>query len=544
MKLRDYQARAVDRLFNWWATHPGMQQVPIVVMPTGSGKSVVIAEVVRRMWAQWPDHRPRTLVLVPSKELAEQNAAKLAALLPDEVTIGLYSASLNRKDAMSDVIVATIGSVYRRGLELGDIRAVLIDECHLVDSNGKGRYRQLLNDLQKVCTFRAAGFTATPFRGNGVWLTAGEKPLFTGIADTVTVNELLEAGHLAPLVPPEEKPQTQVDTTGVSTTSGDYNLAELEKRVEDQLQAAADEAVRLAADRHKWIAFLPTVEAAGHFRDILCERGISAEVVTGDTPAIEREAVIHDFREGCIRCLITVLALATGFDVPDVDCIIWLRPTISPVLYVQGAGRGMRPAPGKTDCLWLDFTDTTERLGPVDAIRGRTPKRTGGKKKQPKGGEKYCANCGEPMPASARYCTACGHIQPVNYRIDRQASDAPVLSQQVEPERKPVFEVHYRKWEKPGKPPTLRVDYMGALRQICSEWICFEHTGFARRKAEQWWKQRSDLPVPNTVEQALGIIYAEGIMEPRAVFVRPDGQYTRIVGYEDFKMPEPEEMPF
>ncbi len=548
MQLRDYQTRAVDRLFDWWAKYPGVHAAPIVVMPTGAGKSVVIAEIVRRLFAQWPDHHPRTLVITPSKELAEQNAAKLAALLPDEVTVGLYSASLNRRDAHADVIVATIGSVYKRANDLGNIKCVLIDECHLVDTAGKGRYRQLIDELARLCTFRVAGFTATPFRGNGIWLTAGDDPLFTGIADTITVEELLKQGHLAPLRPPAEAIATHVDVSGVATTSGDYNIAQLDERVRTVLRPAAQEAIRLAAERRKWIAFLPTVESADIFRDMLREQGIAVETVTGETPKAEREAIINAFRAGQVRCLVTVLALATGFDVPDVDCVIWMRPTISPVLYVQGAGRGMRPAPGKTDCLWLDFTDTTERLGPVDSIRGRAPKSNRKRTAKTETGEKYCEFCGEPMPAIARFCTACGKMQPQNIKVAGSASTAPVLANQRKPERRPVFEVRYRLWPgRDGKPPTLRIDYYGALRIIASEWKCFEHTGTARRYAEQWWRQVSDAPVPDTIEQALAIIESQGVREPSAIDVVPNPSnpsYLQVAGRHFEEQPETQDVPF
>ena len=219
--------------------------------------------------------------------------------------------------------------------------------------------------------FRVVGFTATPFRGNGVWLTDGDDPLFTGIAHETPVSELLQAGYLSPLIRPIDAIQSRIDTSGISTSNGDYNIGQLSDRVSDYLPAAADEACTLAADRHKWIAFLPTVANAEAFASLLNHRGIPALVVCGDTPKKEREQRIASFRRGDVRCLVTVLALATGFDVPDVDCIIWLRPTQSPVLYVQGAGRGLRIAEGKQNCLWIDFSDTTERLGPVDGIRGR-----------------------------------------------------------------------------------------------------------------------------------------------------------------------------
>src|SRR5690606_32567527 len=184
-------------------------------------------------------------------------------------------------------------------------------------------------------------------------------------------------------------------------------------------------------NRCKWIAFCPTVAKAQEFSAALSGLGIASRVVTGDTPKQERERYIGQFRAGEVRCLITVLALATGFDVPDVDCIIWLRPTKSPVLYVQGAGRGLRIAEGKTDCLWLDFSDTTSRLGPIDTITGRRK----GPVRDAEAPFAVCDNCGAQVrPASAMECPECGHVMREEEDKDkaRSASNAAVLSKQVE----------------------------------------------------------------------------------------------------------------
>lgn len=274
------------------------------------------------------------------------------------------------------------------------------------------------------------GLTATPFRGNGVWLTDGADPLFRGIACEVKMAELLEAGHLAPLVRPSDALATRIDTEDIAVVNGDYRIDDLAERVDQYIPGVVAEAVRIAADRRKWIAFTPTVATAAHLVECLEAAGVSSALVCGETDKREREARIEDFRAGRLRCLVTVLALATGFDVPDVDCIIWCRPTRSPVLYVQGAGRGTRPADGKADCLWLDFSDTTERLGPIDAIRGRR-KRNG----PADAGAPFavCPECGSQVrPASALVCPECGtQLREEEEQKARKASEAAILSAQL-----------------------------------------------------------------------------------------------------------------
>lgn len=532
MIVRDYQQRAIDALYAWWMAHD-REQIPLLVMPTGSGKSVVIAELVRLLWDTWPESAPRTVVLVPSKELAEQNADKLARVLPSHRSVGVYSASLGRRDAHTDVIVATIGSIYRDAHLLGSIRCVLIDEAHLVNPNGVGRFRQFIDDLAQYNELAIAGLTATPFRGDGVWLTDGASPLFSGIACEVKPAELLEAGHLAPLVRPIDVIDTRIDTEGISTASGDYKLDDLAERVGHYLPAIAADATRLAADRRKWIAFTPTVANAQTLVALLAAQGVTAALVCGETDKHERAQHIADFRAGRLRCLVTVLALATGFDVPDVDAIIWCRPTQSPVLYVQGAGRGMRPADGKADCLWLDFTDTTERLGPVDAIRGRK-KRKG--PADPHAPFALCDECGAQVrPASSLFCTECGHqLREEEDQLAREVSAAPILSAQITAKVNTytVTDVRYARHTKPGAPDSVRVDYFSGLRKVAAEWVCLDHAGFAGEKARQWWARRAPREfLPGGVDQALEWIGSGYVLRrPATITVNESGRWPEIIG--------------
>ena len=233
MILRPYQSRTVDDLFKWWTINHSAADTPLLVLPTAAGKSVICAEIVRRMYEQWPDHQPRTVVLVPSKELAEQNADKLVRLLPDNIKVGFVSASLGKKQFDADVIVATIGSIAKSAHLLGNIKAVIIDECHLVSNKGSevGMYRKFLQSLGRICHFRTVGMTATAFRGNQVWLTDGDNPLFTGVASNVTMREMLDAGFIDPLVPPAGALTTRIDASGVGISNGDYKIGELSEVV-------------------------------------------------------------------------------------------------------------------------------------------------------------------------------------------------------------------------------------------------------------------------------------------------------------------------
>lgn len=553
MLLRPYQQRAVADLFRWWTTNHGAADIPLLVLPTAAGKSVICAEIVRSMFEQWPTHHPRTVVLVPSKELAEQNADKLVRLLPAHIRVGFVSASLGKKQFDADVIVATIGSIARSAHLLGNIKAVIVDECHLISNKGAevGMYRKFLASLGKLCHFRTVGMTATPFRGNQVWLTDGDDPLFTGVASNVTMREMLDCGFIAPLVPPSEALTTRIDAGSVGIANGDYKVGELSDVVDQYLEDVAKESARIARDRSKWIAFTPSVANAITLANYLHENGIESAVVCGETPKQDRERLIAQFRAGELHCLVTVLALSVGFDVPDVDCIIWCRPTKSPVLYVQGMGRGVRIHPGKADCLVLDFTDTVERMGPVDTIKGKAM--TGG------GGDApycICPHCGERNHAAALDCVHCGgHIKdPKPPELDATASRAALLASQKAPPPVIWHDVHridYAVHKKEGKPDSLRVTYSGELTSIASEWVCFEHGGYARARAEAWWNRRSNtIGIPDFSSEALAVISStlpiEGIDEypelqlprrmqfksPSRIATRKNNGFIEIVDYD------------
>jgi DNA repair protein RadD len=519
--LRPYQQKAVDAVFDWLQSNTG---APLIVAPTGSGKSIIIAELVRRAIAMFGG---RALVLVPSKELAEQNGEKLRCVLPDGLSIGYLSASLCTRQTETDVIVATIGTAYRAAGELKDIRFVAVDEAHLVSPRGAdvGMYRRLISSIS--AGGRVVGLTATPFRGTGEWLTTGRDALFSGVASSISMNDLLAAGYLSPLVPPRTI-KTRIETAGIATSrvSGDYVISQLAARVETYLEAVADEAITLAADRKKWIAFLPSVATAHALCGVLNAKGVSAAVVCGETQKEERAKTVAAFRAGGVRCLVTVVALATGFDVPDVDCILWARPTISPVLYVQGAGRGMRPVPGKGDCLWLDFTDTTERLGPINKIKGKSRETRSGDAPH-----KICGNCGNRCHTRVSACPACGAAFPKEEKRlgQRNASLADIIAQ-TDSRVYQVTRVEYSAHYKAGRPPSVRVDYFAARnKRVASEWVCPAHPGVAAQIAAQWWIRRAKSKPPATAAEALRRVGE--LIAPDAITVDESGEYPRIVGY-------------
>lgn len=533
MELRPYQSRVLDELWRWFEGNATGD--PIVEASVGAGKSVLIAELCRRAIAQWPS--TRVLMVVHVKELIEQNLAKLLQVWP-EAPVGVYSASVGSKVLGRPITYATIGSVWKRAHELGQVDLLLVDECHLISADDTTMYRKLIDDLRRYCpAMRVIGWTGTAFRGDGIWLT--QQGLFTHVASRITMAELLAQGYLAPLV--ASPTATRIDTHDVRLQGGEYVVSSLAAVTDkaELVRAACAEIVRLAADRRRWLVFAVTVQHAEHLaaelRDV---HGVPSAVVSAKTPKGGREALIAAFRAGRLRALVNVAVLTTGFDVPELDCIALLRATKSPVLYVQIAGRGMRTAPGKIDCLWLDFTDTTESLGPVDQVKGRSKPaaREGASSGPPM---RTCDACGNPSPAAATVCASCGAAFPEAERVKHQATASAASPLATGPQWISVTRVSYRAHEgKDGKPTSLRVDYWSAFKLAASEWVCIEHAlgSWPHRKAADWWAARASTPMPRSVDEALQV--TAQLREPGRIALQADGQFSRVVSVQFAKQQE------
>lgn len=480
--LRDYQERAVSMTYEWMARHQGN---PCIVAPTGSGKSWIIAALCEDVLHRWPDTR-RILVLSHVKELLQQDADKIVKAWPD-APIGVYSAGLGSR-RIERITVAGIQSVYRRAAELAPVDVVIVDEAHLINSRAVGIYRRLLDDLIDDDGHgpRVIGLTATPYRLGQGMITDGDEALFSGIVEPVTITELVDRGFLAPLR--SKLTETELNVNDVHMRGGEYIESELAAAVDtdDANASIAHEIVARADGRRSWLVFCTGVNHAEHMRDALRAEGVIAEVVTGKTPKDERAAILDAYKCGEITALTNANVLTTGFDAPDTDLIAFCRPTLSPGLYVQMAGRGMRLKSEERaqDCLVLDFAGNVARHGPITAVEPPSKKHTG------KVITKTCPQCGEIVAAGTRTCPACGYEWPAPERKepDKQElaldgvsdimGDAPVVT----PVRGWWW---YKSKSRANGVPMLVVDYQA--RDLSApplrEYLCLMHGGYAQTKA-------------------------------------------------------------
>lgn len=528
MKPRDYQSEALEDVCAYLKEASGN---PLVALPTGTGKSMVIAMLIERLRAK---RDRRILVASHVKEIISQNSEALT-MYNDSIPWGIYSAGLKRRDMHPPVIFASVQSIYKKVYDFDPFDVLIVDECHLVPPKGEGRYQTMIKKLvTNAPHVRVIGFTATPYRLGSGLLTEGN--IFDDIAYEMTIQRAIDDGYLSPVV--SRGSEIQINLEGVRVRQGDYVIGDLEKalKADHVTERALRECVERHSDRQSWLVFCVNVKHAEQARDILRSHGLESEMVTGDTPSNERASIIERFKQGKIRAVTNCNVLTTGFNAPCVDMLVCLRPTKSPVLYVQSIGRGTRLHPGKVDCLVKDFAGLVETHGPVDTVRARRQAIKKGKNKVIVRGVpcRQCPVCFKFVPIKRQECP-CGFEFPEPPPHHEHASHRAILSRDATAEMEDVDFTRYMRHQKKGKPPCLRVEYMkgshGLFRKIIvREFVCFEHGGFASRKAAIWWRQHGGKkPIPTTTAEALERL--EELREPVAVRVNRAPKYPEVTGY-------------
>jgi len=401
MKLRPYQQDTIDQTLSWLGGNDGNL---VCSLPTGAGKSVVIAEFCRYALQKYPG--TKILMLVHVRELISQNHDKLKTIWKG-APVGIYSAGLNRKD-IDDITYAGIQSIHNRHKELGHIDLCIIDEVHLVSHKNEGMYCKLLNNLKDINPqLRVLGYSGTPFRMQHGYLHENSD-LFHGMIEPVKIEFLIKEGYLCELRSKFTNHHFTLD--GVKKRGGDYIEKDLQLAVDTDKnnEMVVKEIMRHSIGRRSILLFCTGVDHAYHISDLMNDVGIHCNVITGETQKEKRDNIIGDFRGGTLRALASVNVLSVGFDATGVDMIVMLRPTLSPIIYAQQCGRGLRVNPSKEDCIVLDFAGNISTHGPITKIRPP-------KKKGEKPGEapvKVCEHCQEIVHLSVKICPACGKAFP------------------------------------------------------------------------------------------------------------------------------------
>jgi len=525
---RWYQTEAVDSIFRYFEQKDGN---PVVAMPTGTGKSVVIALFLQIIYQYWAHQR--VMMLTHVKELIGQNAAKLLDAWPT-APLGIYSAGLRQRATMNPIIFGGVKSVVNCVEAFGWVDLLIIDECHLINPSASSDYQKIIAKLKEINPkLKVIGLTATWYRlGQGL-LTQGN--IFTdicyNICDTIGFNRLISEGYLSPPIPKTTK--TLLDVSKVSIGSnGDFTQSQLQAAVDKQDVnfSAVSEMVERGQDRHSWLTFCSGIEHAEHIAELLNNYfGIPTVAVHSNMSTGERDAAIKGFKNGDYRALTCNNIFTTGQDHPPIDLIGMLRPTTSTGLWVQMVGRGTRPSPetGKRNCMILDYARNCQRLGPIDDPNIPRPKGGGG-------GDapvKICDYCGAFNHARAAFCIDCGQPFVFEQKLIRQADTRQILSSGMpQVERYEVSRVMYNRHvaRKSGK-TNIKVSYMCGL-QMFQEYISFDQTGYALHRAHEWWRQRHESPPPLSTDLAL--LGLSQLRTPKAIKVWVNKNPPEILSHE------------
>lgn len=570
MGKREYQVWAKDATFNWLNNSTALGGV--VAMPTGTGKSHVIADIMQQGFEWRPQSRMSMFTHV--KELIGQNLDKLKDAWPN-APVGVYSAGLKSKNMSLPIIFGGIASIIKVAEQLPPQDLAIIDECHLLnpDAEANAMYLRLVNTLQEKNKYvRIVGLTAT-------WWRLGKGSIIDGkifhekIIDMTgfdAFNWFVAQGYLTKLI--TRPTETKIDLSGVGLLGSDYNQTEAAKAFDQQdiTYRALQEACYYGQNRRKWLVFGTGIEHTEHITEMLNRMDISATCVHNKIPAGERDQRIKDYKAGKYRAMVNNNVLTTGFDDPQIDLIIMLRATMSPGLWVQMLGRGTRPfywlgnydrsildtlegrlwamqMGGKHDCLVLDYGGNASRLGPINDPRIPDPKgkgtgdapikicKTDGSNL--KHGVRGCGNYNHP---SVRFCDICNAEFDFETKYTDKAFGDDVFSTDApQVEWFDVSHIFYKEEIGPSGRPYLKVTYWSGKKKF-TDTVFLGSEGYLLHKAKGWWAARFkvDNPshpdnLPPTVTQAMPYCNGQWLREPKRIQVHVNKKpYPEIHHYE------------
>lgn len=354
--LRPYQKEAVEAGVNYFKSKSNKNA--ILILPTGAGKSVVIANILAPL-------EGKTIILQPSKEILEQNFAKY---ISSGYKASVYSASAGQK-RVDTVTFCTIGSIINKKHLFEGLEHIIIDECHLVNAKG-GMYEELIKAFPRA---KVLGLTATPYRLHNTmegaqlkFLTRTRPKIFDEVLYYVQNSELFDNSYLAKLeyfsFNIVDRSMLQVNTSGTDFT--EQSLKRYFTMI-DMPSIIVKYSIRLLAKRKNLLIFCSLIEEAEN----VTSRISGAVILTGATKPDDRERILSQFKSGKIRCVVNVGVLTTGFDYPELECVLIARSTMSLALYYQIVGRAMRIAPTKESAWIVDLGGNINFFGKIETMK-------------------------------------------------------------------------------------------------------------------------------------------------------------------------------
>jgi DNA repair protein RadD len=358
-QLRSYQSESVAAGVSYLTGK--VNKGAIIILPTGSGKSIVIANLIAPL-------QGKTIILQPSKEILEQNFAKYVSY---GYPASVYSASVGEK-RIGKVTFATIGSIIKKKELFRDVQNILIDECHLVNPKG-GMYEEFISSLPDA---KVLGLTATPYRlyNNSFgaelrFITRTRPNIFKSVLYYVQNKVLFDSGYLAKLeyfaFDVVNREMLKLNSTG--TDYDQRSLKEYYKKI-DMPRIIVEYAHRLLKKKPNLLIFCAMTDEA----KIVVANVPGSVLLTSETKKDERERILSKFKKGIIKCVVNVGVLTTGFDYPELECVLLARSTMSLALYYQIVGRAMRIAPSKQTAWIVDLGGNVKFFGKIETMEIKT----------------------------------------------------------------------------------------------------------------------------------------------------------------------------
>lgn len=407
----------------------------LIVAPTGAGKTEIMIEVINQaIKAQGKT----CLVITKRVKLVGQTHSRFvdAGLMSS-----VYCASLGRKD-ISACTIASIDSIHSVA-EKHFFDYLVFDEVHNLSEDEDSRFKKT---VKAMCSqgSKLIGFTATPFRANG-YIYGDEKQFFDAIDFEITFKELIESDFLVP--PILKSTKNKFDLSKVRVTAGEWNQNDIELLVSDKdvARLQVSEALSRLEERQKVFWQCSTIKHCELIEELLLEKGELVSIIHSKLSRFEQDEQQHEFEKGDRRHCVFVTMLSEGYNYPPADALVVLRPTRSPVLYVQTVGRILRPHEGKKNALVLDFGRVIENLGPID--RPRVAKKKGQSNESTLWA---CPECYTFNEVGTDICSQCGY-QPESINQAR-----PVVPK--ESTTTPQEEGSILAWEMPKDLETIEVE--------------------------------------------------------------------------------------
>lgn len=521
-----FQEEAIDNAFAY-IRQTGLN--PLIQAPTGSGKSVIVANIISRFLKNNP--KGKVVQLAHQKELIEQNSECFEEWFP-KLFYGICAAELGRRNTNDQVIFGQIQTIKNYVKKLGHVDLIVVDEAHWGVAQHVSMYNNFFNYLREINpNLIIIGLTATPFTKKGSSLL--NTGIFHNLVYNIPITTLIKEKFLCEPIP--ISCLNQADLSHVKTSNGDFNLTDMAAAFHenDVTNKALKEVTKFGNKRKKWLVFASNVAHTKEVCAKLNDLGIKSNYIVGDTGK-DRARILEDFKNGEYQALVNYGVLTTGVNVRDIDMIVMLRGTQSPGLWIQILGRGMRTHPNKDNCLVLDFGGNIERFGAIDKMtfkRGAKTERTALTITP----VKICrnTNCRASNAANAKKCKYCGTEFMVEERalnIDTVSGSGQILStQELKPIVIPIDDVSYKKHVKRANGnQSMRVMYRNGIT-IYNEWLAFGNNS-ANFKTHPWWRARCDLPIPVDVDEALK--HKDCLLKPKAIKVRTGGKHPEVIGYE------------